>query len=196
MMTRRHSSAFQLLSDFDADGHIIHAPDFDAQLKQAFDDGFQQGYAGGRTEADADAELRLAELQSLHDQSMASERANWRQECADVLASGLDDAIRSIEANIETRLAVILRPWLEEKLRDRALKEFQETITRALSQGANIQISGPAQILDSLRERLPSSAIEISYTENSGPGVIAHIDDTQIDADFSAWIAQLEQAIS
>jgi flagellar biosynthesis/type III secretory pathway protein FliH len=193
MKTRLHSRAFPLLSDFDRkDGG--GKPDQESQLKSAFENGYQRGLADGRAEAQADGELRLAESEVLHATRLDEERQSWHRDCADVLAARFDASVKSIERKIEDHVAVLLRPWLIEQLRERALQDLEKAIARALSEGAKVHIEAPAEVLTQLRERLPTQALQIGYSDSGSPDIRAHIEDTAIEANISLWIAELEAA--
>jgi hypothetical protein len=194
MMARLHSPAFPLLSDFDRQDGQGDKPDHDSQLKSAFEDGYQQGLAEGRAEAQADGEYRLTEAETLFAAQLSEERQSWQRECADVLAARLDGATKLIERNIEDRIATLLRPWLIERLRERAIEDLEKAIARALVDGAKVHIEAPEEILTHLRERLPTETFQIGYSESNSPDIRAHIDDTEIEANIAAWIAGLEAA--
>lgn len=193
MMMRVHSPAFPLLSDFDCpDGRT--KPDHETELKAAFDGGYQQGLSDGREEAQADAELRLAEAETLSAEKLEDERQAWHRQCAEVLMTRFDGALKVIERSIEDRVAVLLRPWLMEQQRERALRDLETAIARALVEGAKVHVEAPGEILAHLRDHLPTEAFQIGYSESSTPDIRAHIEDTQIEANISAWIAELEAA--
>jgi hypothetical protein len=195
MMTRLHSPAFPLLTDFDraASGG---APDHDAQLRTAFEDGYRQGHAEGRAEAESDAEIRLTEAGILHAEQLADEKRVWEREYADMFMSRLESVASSIEHAIEVRVAELLRPWLIERLRARALQDLEKAISRALVEGAKVHIEAPAGIMEHLRARLPSETFQIGYSESPTADIRAHIEDTEIEVNISAWIADLEAIAS
>jgi hypothetical protein len=193
MMMRVHSPAFPLLSDFDClDGRT--KPDHEAELKAAFDGGYQQGLSDGREEAQADAELQLAEAATLSTERLEQERQTWHRECAEVLMARFDGAVKLIERGIEDRVATLLRPWLVEQLRERALRDLETAIARALVDGAKVHVEAPGEIVAHLRAHLPSDAFQIGYSESTTADIRAHIDDTEIEANISQWIAGLEAA--
>jgi hypothetical protein len=195
MMARLHSPAFSLLTDFDrASGEEL--PDFDTQLKAAFEEGYQRGLTDGRAEAEADCEMRLAEATTRHAEELAHEKQNWELTCADVLFARLESAAKLIEQSIEERVSDLLRPWLLERLRVRALQDLEKAISRSLSEGAKVHIEAPGEILEHLRAHLPSESFQIGYSESPTSDVRAHIDDTRIEANLSAWIAELEAITS
>lgn len=191
MTARHHSSAFSLLSDFDRENGDAKL-DFEAEIRSAFEDGYRQGHADGRTEADADAELRLTEATSLHSEQLAEEKQNWQRDCADVLAVRLENITKLIELSIEERVAGLLRPWLMDQLRERALQDLEKAISRALVEGAKVHVEAPAAIVERLRERLPTEGFQIGYSESPNSDIRAHIEDTKIELNVSAWIAALE----
>ncbi len=195
MMARLHSPAFSLLSDFDRARAGADAPDHEAQLKTAHDDGYRQGHADGRSEAEADAELLLTEASARHANDLVEEKNAWQRECADVLISRLEGAEKLIAHHIEERVATLLRPWLIERLRGQALENLERAISRALVEGAKVHIEAPAEIVQRLRERLPSETFQIGFSDSPNADVRVHVENTKIEVDISAWIAELEAAV-
>lgn len=194
MTARVLSRAFPMLSDFDHPNAAAVKPDHETELKTAFDDGYQQGLSEGRAEAQADAEVRLAEAETLFLERLNLERNGFRQECADVLAARLEGAVKLIERAVGERVATLLRPWIVEQLRERAVQDLEAAITRALVEGAKVHIEAPAEMLEHLRRSLPNDAFQIGYSESTSSDVRAHIEDTVIEANIAAWISELEAA--
>lgn len=192
MTGRAHSPAFPLLSDFDREGSEFEKPDPEVQIKAAFDDGYQQGTSDGRAEAEADAELKLAEAETLSSEKLNGEREAFQRDCAEVLAARFDGAVKLIERALEERVAILLRPWLIERLRERAVRDLESAITKALADGAKVHIEAPPEIVAHLRDRLPVGAFQIGFSESASSDIRAHVEDTEIDANISAWIAELE----
>jgi hypothetical protein len=194
MMARSHSPAFSLLTDFDRAAGARDAPDFEAMLKSAFDDGYAKGHAHGRSEAEADAEHLLAEAAVRHAQDVEEERLNWHRECADVLIERLAGVEALLERRIEARIAKLLRPWLMERLREQTMRDLEKAISRALAEGAKVHVEAPAEIIALLRDRLPSKSFQIGYSESATADVRAHIEDTEIELNIASWIDGLEVA--
>jgi flagellar biosynthesis/type III secretory pathway protein FliH len=192
MMARAHGLAFSLLSDFGREKSEFEKPDPEVLIKSAFDDGYQQGVSDGRAEAQADAELQLAESEALHAEKLNAERQAFERDCAEVLASRLDAAVSQIERAIAECVAEYLRPWLIERLRLRAMQGLESAIAKALSGGAKVHIEAPAEVLAYLRDRLPAEGLQIGYSESATSDIRAHIEDTEIEANVSAWLAELE----
>jgi flagellar biosynthesis/type III secretory pathway protein FliH len=192
MMARAHSSAFSLLSDFGREKSEFKQPDPEVQLKSAFDDGYQQGLSEGRAEAQADAELQLAVSEALHAEKLNADRQAFERDCAEVLAARLDAAMSQIERAVAERVADYLRPWLVEQLRVRAMQGLESAIGKALSGGAKVHIEAPADVLAYLRDRLPAEGFQIGYSECATSDIRAHIEDTEIEANISTWVAELE----
>lgn len=192
MMARPHSSAFSMLRDFDRVTPDVEEPDHEAQLKAAFEDGHRQGYAEGRAEAEADADHRIAEAQIHHADELAQQKEDWQRDCAEQLVARLESASDLIERNVAERVATLLRPWLIARLYDRALQDLERAISRALVEGAKIHIEAPAEIIQHLNERLPTSGFQIGYSESPNADVRAHVENTEIEVNIAAWIAELE----
>ncbi len=194
MRARLHSPAFSLLSDFDGVPASGEAPDYDALVKAAFDEGYGKGHSQGRSEAEADAEHLLAEAAVRHAQDVEQERQSWHRDCADVLVERLEGVAGLLERKIEARMAQLLRPWLIERLRERAMSDLEKAISRALAEGAKVHVEAPPEVIALLRDRLPSKSFQIGYSESANADVRAHIEDTEIEVNISAWIAGLEAA--
>ena len=194
MTTRLHSPAFPLLSDFDRqDGG--GKPDHEVlssnrHSKTAISKASPMAAPKHRPMANS----AWPSSEVLHATQLDEERQSWHRDCADVLAARFDASVKLIERNIEDRVAVLLRPWLIERLRERALQDLEKAIARALSEGAKVHIEAPAEVLAQLRERLPTEALQIGYSDSGSPDIRAHIEDTEIEANISAWIAELEAA--
>ena len=195
MTTRFHSSAFSLLSDFDRENVVVER-DYEAEIKAAFEEGYRHGHADGRAETEADAEIRLTETMALHAQQLLEEKQVWQRECAEVLAAQLENVPKRIEASIEERVAALLRPWLSERLRERALQDLEKAIGRALVEGAKVHIEAPREIISHLRERLPAEGFQIVFSESQNSDIRAQIEETEIELNISAWIAALEAVAS
>lgn len=192
MMARPHSSAFSMLRDFDRVTPDVEEPDHEAQLKAAFEDGHRQGYAEGRAEAEADEDHRIAEAQIHHADELAQQKEDWQRDCAEQLVARLESASDLIERNVAERVATLLRPWLIARIYDRALQDLERAISRALVEGAKIHIEAPAEIIQHLNERLPTSGFQIGYSESPNADVRAHVENTEIEVNIAAWIAELE----
>ncbi|WP_246317195.1 hypothetical protein [Hyphomicrobium methylovorum] len=182
-----------MLADIDRGGGFA-LPDHGEKLSEAHNTGFQLGLAAGRVEAEADCELRLAELETRHLEMLAQQREGLQRDYADALADRFDGAVKMIERAIEERVANLLQPWLVERLRARAIEDLEKAIVRALSEGAKVHIEAPPTIVAHLRDRLPNTGLQIEYSESQTADIRAHIEDTQIEANLSVWISELEAA--
>ena len=195
MTTRLLSSAFSLLSDFDRENAVVER-DYEAEIKSAFEEGYRHGHADGRAETEADAEIRLTETIALHSRQILEEKQEWQREFADVLAARLEVVTKQIEASIEGRVAALLRPWLSERLRERALEDLEKAIGRALVEGAKVHIEAPREVIDRLRDRLPAGGLQVVYSESQNSDIRAQIEETEIELNLAAWIAALETVAS
>mgnify|MGYP000028740316 FL=1 len=194
MRPRLHSPAFSLLADFDRANAPEAEPDIDAMVKAAYDDGFDKGRAEGRAEAEKDAEQLLLEAAVRHVHDLEQEKQTWQQDCADVLADRLQNVTEQLSRRLEERIAVLLRPWLIDRLRERALSDLEKAISRALAEGAKVHIEAPAEIIARLQDTLPAQSFHIGFSESATADIRAHIEDTDIEVNISAWIADLEAA--
>lgn len=185
------SSAFQLLSDFDSRGGQ-RRPDRETEVKSSYEDGYLKGLADARTEAEAECQSLQKASEEVLQNTLASERDAWQRDCADILKSQHEEAIAHVQRRLGDRVASLLKPWLSERLHERVMFQFEKAIERALGEGAKLHIEGPADLLASLRDRFPVELLQVSFAETSASTVRAHLDDTQLEINISAWISDLE----
>lgn len=191
MMSAGRSSAFQLLNDFG--GRQAASPaDPQEEIRAAHEEGYQKGFAEAQAEAGAACEARLAAALEEHAARLAAERESWQCEQADVLSAVMQTAIAGMQNSLRDRVSALLKPWLTDRLHERAMLDFEKAIDRALEEGARVELDGPADLLKSMREKFPVEVLRVAFTESDAPAVRAQIDDTRIELDMSAWLAELE----
>lgn len=191
-MTRAaRSSAFQLLAEFGGRGTAAAADQQD-EIRASYDEGYLQGAADARAEAEADCEARLTSAGQDYAERLATERESWQRDVAEVLSAEIATGVAKIQRSIGDRVAALLKPWLTERLYERAMYDFEKAIERALADNSSMEIEGPSDILRSIREKFPVEVLQVAFTESESPSVKAQIDSTRIEIDMSAWLAELE----
>jgi hypothetical protein len=149
---------------------------------------YARGLEEGRAEARAECEARLEEQVLLFENRLCAERQNWVADESERLRDLIASGFVSLEANLAASVARSLKPLLVAEVHRRAVSEFHEALDALLAKGdvASLVISGPQDLLDSVRERLGQKVAAATFV----PGdcelhVVA--DETVIETRLEAW---------
>ncbi|MBX9738503.1 MAG: hypothetical protein K2X62_00435 [Beijerinckiaceae bacterium] len=159
---------------------------------------YDRGYDEGRAAAEAEAADRMAaeeaRVEARIEARLAAARAEWCQQQADLLTSGVDKALTVIEASICEGAERVLRQVVEASLRARALQQFTEAVGRLLRDGEAgvVTVHGPCDLLDALRPMLEPLCATVDYNENDGAEVWVRVDQTLIETRFASWRGDLQ----
>lgn len=165
------------------------AEDITVAIESARDDGYAQGMAAAAAEYRAE----LAREKLLFEGRLASERSDWTQRESEILADKFGGAFRDIEARIAASVAHILQSVLGERLRRKVVEALVEDIGILLGDKTHkvIAISGPADLLAELRQRLPGFEAAIEYVTIPSIDVRVIADQTIIDSRLEAWLERI-----
>lgn len=161
----------------------------------------EAAYASGREEGERSAaeafEGRLAEHRRLFDEEAALLRQRWVDEEATLLAGKLTAELKQLEGRIADAVARILRPFLNQAVRDSALADLTDMLDRfaSKSQGVSLHVSGPEDLIGLVGERL--RALGVAATVSTAPGYDVRVvaDRTIVETQIGAWVARLEEAV-
>jgi hypothetical protein len=138
------------------------------------DDAYRRGYAAGLAGGDAKLE----------------ERAKWSDQQAVAIVNGFTAACREIETNVASSVARILRSFLVDAVRDKAVAALVEQIS-ALTSNSPVpvfRITGPSDLLGRVRAQLDTArrtGIEYEVADTFEIRVVA--DQTVIETQISVW---------
>lgn len=161
------------------------APD----VEQIFADGRQAGLA----EAQEAAQDELARLRAEHAAELERARQAWADQVAATLDAQLQPALDAIGHRIADTVGRLLRPFLEDQLRDAASRALIEQVTPLLSgtDGALVRIAGPRELVETLRRVFPPERA-VNFEENDATEVTILVGETMIETRIGAWIARLD----
>lgn len=124
---------------------------------------------------------------------LTAARAEWTRAEAERLATQMKGAFAELDTRISTILADILTPFVGGALKARALNEMTNRLTTLLTKSGpspTLTVSGPADLLRALRERLGHPE-GIAFVERCGADLQATSDDTVIETQLNAWATAL-----
>lgn len=163
-----------------------------ARVSAAADDGFQRGWTAGREEVQREFEKKMLDLRTQFDERVAQERQALQVGQADRLSGELAQGLRDVKAQIEEKIALLLKPWLKAELYERALSDLEGVLQRVAGEATTIHIWGPQPLVRRLAETLTDRDVKAVFAPGDDPHVSMTVDDTRIDADLSAWMQGLE----
>ncbi|MBV2144340.1 hypothetical protein KUG47_12630 [Falsochrobactrum sp. TDYN1] len=113
---------------------------------------FEAGREDGHREVEALYEAEKARLLREHEAEIETLRAAFSREQAVLLASALTEGLGALERSLSAQVAGILAPLLADKMQGEAVSEFVARIGALVLDGEAPEISGPAQLLQPLRD--------------------------------------------
>lgn len=162
------------------------ASDLDFQIKEAHARGVAEGRAAANAEHAASADAQAALLQ----QTLASEREAWASEQGARLATLIGAAFEDLERRISDLVGGVLKPVLHDQLRVRAVEELSRSLNGLLSKGdyAKIGISGPADLLERIKEAIAVDHPGLSFVADAGAiDVTVNADETILATRIGTW---------
>jgi len=154
---------------------------------------FLRGRYQGLDDARAEFEAKLQAAEASFEERLVAERALWTVEQGGQLAERIGIAFEALNTEVGDSVAAILAPFLEEKLRVRIVEELLRSLEKVLKGGrpATLKISGPDDLLQSIRQTLgeSSAAIEFEATDDVDVRVVA--DHTIIETQLEAWLQRI-----
>lgn len=201
MMKAGHSQAFSRLADFSrlaADGTVMADPDSvslevcNQMVEEASNDGYGRGLADGRAERSAEIAAERATDAAEFERRLTLAREEWTRAFCDRFGEDLSAVHATLARSIAVRLATVVEPWLDERLRHHAMHELEECVLRAVEKGSKPLIEGPQDLIDGIRGILEGRGVVADYTVSPTPSLKVSIDDTVIEERFDSWLAELK----
>lgn len=171
------------------------------ELHEAEEAGFARGRAQALSETLAEAEARVAaareealeQARAEHAEALAAAREEWAQAEGAELAQALSRGLAAIEAEIAGKTARVLRPFLREAVRDKAVAALCETLRDLLRSGpsATLRMSGPEDLLDAVMRRIAGFEGKIAISVVDAPDIRVVCDETTIETQVALWARSL-----
>jgi len=154
---------------------------------------FLRGRNEGLDTARAEYQSKFSAAEVSFEERLAAQRSLWAGDQGAVFAERIDHAFEALRTDVGDSVAAILAPFAEEALRARIVEELLRTLEKTLKGGrpASLKMSGPEDILESIRRTLGDSAaaIEFEVTDDIDVRVVA--DRTVIETQLGAWLQRI-----
>jgi hypothetical protein len=158
---------------------------------------YAEGFAAGQAAAEAEWQPKLDELRAFHEKQLSVERLTWAGREADALAEQLVSGLQQLETTIADTVAELLKPFLVKVVHDRAINDLLRAIDTVLmkDEAIALEISGPEDLLQMLREKLSGKNIAIVFTPGDGPEIRIATGQTALETQIRAWTARIEESL-
>jgi len=154
----------------------------------------EEGRIEARAAAQALIEAKIAEQKLEYEKRIAQERHSWVEEEGAKFGLSLTSAVTQLQEQIAECVDAVLRPFLIETLRRQMINELISTVSVILASDEvpAIEISGAADLIAILQEKLSTASASISYLPNDKIDVRIVAHHTIIETQLRAWIERFE----
>lgn len=168
-----------------------------AHIPGRWGDSYARGVEEGKATAREELQEELAAIRKHYEQELALERVTWASREAEKLAGSLQASLDELKTEIANSVSRILMPFLTEALRKKALTELMETLDGIIKkdEGITLEISGPEDLLQQLREKLASTNVTAIFSPREEIDVNVKVGQTNLATQIQAWIERLEERI-
>lgn len=194
--------AARYLTDFGAagDARAPHAGSMQAKTEitaaAKLDEAFARGVDDGRAAAEAEFEARLEEQRTEFDARLAAERQEWATSIGEELANRLLGAVKEFEGRVAETTARILKPFVAAEFHRQAIAELRASLDALLAtdSGVSLDISGPEDVLEVLRQHLSGKMATVTYTPSDDCDVRIVAGQATLETRLKDWMAKLDEA--
>jgi hypothetical protein len=156
-----------------------------------------RGFTAGMGAAEEEWQARLEQQQAFHEQQLALERVTWANREGDKLAEQLASGLIDLQTIIGDAVAEVLRPFLVGAVQRRAVSDLMQAIEIVLQkdEGIALEIAGPEDLLQLLREKLSGKNIAILFAPGEGPEVRIVAGHTVMETQLRSWVSKIDEAL-
>lgn len=181
------SATAAALAQFPRAGGVIHKKE-----SSAAPDLMSLAREEGRVEARAEYEVLRKQDAERFAAELASARQAWIDAESVKLGGQIDDGLRHVEQAIAAVAARLLKPVLSDHAATQAVGALAATLNQIMTErpGVNLAISGPSDLLDRLRARIPNLA-NATFTTGESADIRITADQAVIETCLAPWAARL-----
>ena len=105
--------------------------------------------------------------------------------------------MQEFEGRVAETTARILKPFLAAELHRQAIAELQSSLDMlmATDSGVSLSISGPADVLEALRQQLSGKTATVTYTPSDDCDVRIVAGSAALETRLKDWMAKLDEAM-
>lgn len=173
-------------------------PDLDAIRQVARSQGSREARAEVEAELGERHAAALAEIEERHQAELDALRLELSALAAEALPAAVSARADGIADGLADDIAAVIRPLLDQALADRMVAALADEIREAcaIDTQTEVEVSGPAAMLEALGELLADSHPEMTLIETESPDLVVTMDHTRWTTRLDAWAASLKEALA
>lgn len=158
-------------------------------------DDYALGEQAGREAAQAECDRQIEAFKESEAERLAEARARWVEEHAEALSQAWGEALTELGHRLGDQLAAVLRPFLDDESRSRALDNLAEALSRLTGPDKPaFRVSGPSDLLEALQPRLDQAGLCAEMTpDEDAVDVVVVADETRIETTIGEWRTRLRE---
>jgi hypothetical protein len=156
-----------------------------------------KAFEEGKAAAQEEWSRKLDEQRAYYEKQLSIERLTWASREADRLTEQLSTAVQEVGTRIADTAAELLKPFLTTVGHQRAIGDLVKAIETILmkDEAITLEIAGPEDLLQLLREKLSGKNMALLFTPAEGPEVRVVAGQTILETQLGAWVAKVEEAL-
>ncbi len=170
---------------------VVNAIALEEEKRTAFETGRQDGHREAQTLYEAEKARLLRE----HEAEIETLRAAFSREQALLLAGSLTDALTALERSLSSQIAEILMPLLAARMEQAAVAEFAQRIAELALDGEAPEISGPARLIEPLRNHAGLLVPGCRFSETEGAELSFSFGERVLETRIAPLIEELKAAV-
>jgi hypothetical protein len=181
--------------EFSADSPLLQSPE-PVDNTEAIEAARAEGVAQGREEALAEMQSRFAELEAAFEARLAQEREAWAADHGAKLAGAMLAGLDAVRDEVIGATAQVLKPFLVEAVRQKALAGLARTIDDMLLRDpeTGFVISGPEDLLKALELRLSERAGNFTFKPSDSPEIEVKAGAALLATRIASWVEKINEA--
>jgi hypothetical protein len=175
----------------------LHTVQDKSSPQQRVADARQAGFDEGRATAKTQFEAVVKAQRTKFEKQIEVERVTWASREADKLTEQLAAGLEQLQSQIADQVAELLKPFIESAMHRRAMSELERAIGTILAkdEGVTLEVFGPNDLLQLLREKLSGKNMAVLFHPGEGPEVRIVVGQTVLETQLGAWAARVEEAL-
>jgi hypothetical protein len=168
---------------------VVELIDYELKIKEAF----VAGRESGQAEAAVLFEAEKIRLEREFQDELAAAQVLFMQQTGTRMAEQIRDGLAAISLDLSGSLAAVLTPFVEERLRERAVEAFAHEVERMTKgfDAVRMEISGPSFLLNMLRERPEIDQMRCTFRESGQSELSMKLDDAVVETRLGRFIVAL-----
>jgi hypothetical protein len=171
--------------------------DSESDIEQRIEEAYIRGVLEGRAAAQSEYGEKIQRQTESAEKHLKSERERWVADEAGRLSSLIGGSLEGIGTRVAEQVARILKPFLGEKAKQRAMGELMSALDALLLKGeySKISVLGPEDLIGAVRSHLGGRADGIAFlVSERACDISVTADEIILETRIGSWLKAIEEA--